>query len=110
MTLNEAKTILNLQQAWRLGKVNEVNYSPRDLTNAIDVVLDEVNKIPDQPGEMWNFLYINAIRGGIGNEGKAELAFRLYSDPEVKALVDEKVREDDPTFAHELYDNINRER
>lgn len=93
MTLQEAKNILNTQQSWRLGKIDEVKYSPRDLTNAIDVILEEVNKIPEDRAQLWNFLYINAIRGGIGNEGKAELAFRLYCDPEVKVLVDEKVRE-----------------
>jgi len=113
MTLQEAKIILNTQKEQKSGSITEMNFSHDQIKEAQDVVLDAVNKIPEDRAQLWNFLYINAIRGGIGNEGKAELAFRLYCDPEVKGLVDEKVREKianqtpNPTFAHYTKRNQN---
>lgn len=40
MTLTQAIEILTYHQEWRLGKVDEMPYSPRQLTEAIDTVLD----------------------------------------------------------------------
>jgi len=44
MTLKEAIEILELHQKWRLGEIDEMPYSPRKITEAINTVLYEVKK------------------------------------------------------------------
>ncbi len=39
MKLNEAIEILEYHQRWRLGKIDEMKYTPKQLTKALDVVL-----------------------------------------------------------------------
>ena len=45
MNLKEAIEILDYNQSWRLGKVDEIKFSSRQITEALDVVLDEVKKL-----------------------------------------------------------------
>ena len=44
MNLKEAIEILDYHQSWRLGKIDEIKFSSRQITEALDVVLDEVKK------------------------------------------------------------------
>ena len=45
MNLKEAIEILDYHQSWRLGKVDEIKFSSRQITEALDVVLNEVKKL-----------------------------------------------------------------
>lgn len=42
MTLETAIEILEHHQQWRLGKIDEMKYSPKELTQAIDELLKEI--------------------------------------------------------------------
>lgn len=44
MNLKEAIEILDYHQSWRLGKIDEMKYDSKQITEALDVVLDEVKK------------------------------------------------------------------
>lgn len=45
MNLKEAIEILDYHQSWRLGKVDEMIYELKQITKALDIVLEEVKKI-----------------------------------------------------------------
>lgn len=45
MELKEAIEILDYHQSWRLGNVDEMIYEPKQITKALDIVLDAVKKI-----------------------------------------------------------------
>lgn len=45
MKLKEAIEILSYHQKWRLGKVDEMKYSPKQLTEALDIALKLLNGI-----------------------------------------------------------------
>ena len=45
MNLKEAIEILDYHQYWRLGKIDEMIYEPKKITQALDIVLFEVKKI-----------------------------------------------------------------
>jgi len=45
MELKRAIEILEYHQEWRLGKHDDMLYTPRELSEAINIVLTEVNKI-----------------------------------------------------------------
>lgn len=45
MNLKEAIEILDYHQSWRLGKVDEMMFDPKQITKALDIVLEEVKKI-----------------------------------------------------------------
>jgi len=45
MKLKEAIEILTYHQKWRLGKVNEMKHSPKQLTQALDIALNLLNGI-----------------------------------------------------------------
>jgi len=47
MKLKEAIEILTYHQKWRLGKVDEMKYTPKELTEAIDVAIMALKTIPD---------------------------------------------------------------
>lgn len=44
MTLIEAVQILDYHQQWRLGKVQDMFYTPKQLTKAINVVLKRIKE------------------------------------------------------------------
>lgn len=44
MKLSKAITILEYHQRWRLGELEEMKYTPKELTEAIEVLLKEVKK------------------------------------------------------------------
>lgn len=44
MTLIEAVKIIDYHQQWRLGKIQEMTYTPKQLAEALDVVLTRVKK------------------------------------------------------------------
>jgi len=53
MTLKQAIEILDYHQEWRLGKRDDMIHEPKALTEALDMVLAEVKKIPcDHPKEV----------------------------------------------------------
>ena len=45
MNLKQAIEILDYHQKWRMGKVDEIKFSSRQITEALDVVLMEVKII-----------------------------------------------------------------
>lgn len=45
MKLKTAIEILEYHQKWRLGQVDEMKYTPKQLTEALDVVLDKVKSL-----------------------------------------------------------------
>lgn len=45
MNLKQAIEILDYHQSWRLGKIDEIKFSSRQITEALDVVLSEVKKL-----------------------------------------------------------------
>ena len=45
MTLEEAIEILTYHQEWREGKRDDMNYEPKELTKAIDVILNHLKLI-----------------------------------------------------------------
>jgi hypothetical protein len=45
MNIYEATEILTYHQQWRLGNEDEMKYTPKELTQAIDVILEYVNNI-----------------------------------------------------------------
>ncbi len=44
MKIKEAIKILKYHQKWRLGKIDEMIYQPREITRALDVLLKEIIK------------------------------------------------------------------
>ncbi len=52
MKLNEAIEILEYHQRWRLGKIDEMKYTPKQLTKALDVVLSEFKTKRDTVREL----------------------------------------------------------
>jgi hypothetical protein len=46
MELQTAIEILEYHQEWRLGKREDMIHEPKKLTEALDIVLSEVKKIP----------------------------------------------------------------
>ncbi len=46
MELNTAIEILDYHQEWRLGKREDMIHEPKKLTEALDIVLSEVKKLP----------------------------------------------------------------
>ncbi len=46
MKLKTAIEILDYHQEWRLGKRDEMIHEPKKLTQALDIVLSEVKKLP----------------------------------------------------------------
>lgn len=52
MKLNEAIEILEYHQRWRLGKIDEMKYVPKQLTKALDVVLSEFKTKRDTVREL----------------------------------------------------------
>jgi hypothetical protein len=49
MSKEKALEILEYHQQWRLGKFDEMKYTPRQLTEALDVLIEFVKKhsLPD---------------------------------------------------------------
>lgn len=45
MNLEKAIQILTHHQEWRLGKIDEIKFNPKELTTALDVVLDKVKNM-----------------------------------------------------------------
>lgn len=45
MNLKQAIEILDYHQSWRLGKTDEMIYEPKKITQALDIILDEVKKL-----------------------------------------------------------------
>ena len=45
MELKTAIEILEYHQEWRLGKKNDMIHEPKKLTEALDIVLNEVKKL-----------------------------------------------------------------
>lgn len=48
MELKTAIEILEYHQEWRLGKREDMIHEPKKLTQALDIVLSEVKKLPIQ--------------------------------------------------------------
>jgi len=44
MELQKAIEILEHHQQWRLGKIDDMKWKPRELTDALDLVLEQVKK------------------------------------------------------------------
>jgi hypothetical protein len=44
MKLQTAIEILEYYQAWRLGKIEDMIHEPKELTEAMDIVLSEIKK------------------------------------------------------------------
>ena len=44
MTIEQATIILEQFQKWRLGKVNDIDYTPKELSKAIDLVIEHCKK------------------------------------------------------------------
>lgn len=44
MTLKKAIKILKYYNKWRTGKVDEIKYTPREITRAINKVLNKVRR------------------------------------------------------------------
>ena len=47
MKLKEAIEILTYHQKWRLGETDKMKYTPKELTEAIDVAIRALKTIPD---------------------------------------------------------------
>jgi hypothetical protein len=45
MDLKKAIEILEYHQEWRLGKYDEMKYTPKELTKSINVVLNKVKNL-----------------------------------------------------------------
>ena len=45
MSLEKAIKVLEYHQEWRLGNKDIMKYKPKDITEALDVVLKEVKKL-----------------------------------------------------------------
>jgi prephenate dehydrogenase len=52
MILQEAISILKIHQEWRLG-ADIVMIEPKELTEAIDVILKEVENLDEQLEQQW---------------------------------------------------------
>jgi hypothetical protein len=52
MELQTAIEILEYFQAWRLGKREDMIHEPKELTEALDIVLSEVKKFIRQTGSL----------------------------------------------------------
>ena len=44
MDIKQAIEILDYHQKWRLGKLDEMKYTPKELTKAFDVVINYVKE------------------------------------------------------------------
>ena len=56
MELKTAIEILNYHQEWRLGKREDMIHTPKKLTEALNIVLSEVKKLPiHNVSEMFDF-------------------------------------------------------
>ena len=51
MELKTAIEILEYHQEWRLGKKNDMIHEPKKLTQALDIVLNEVKKLEASTNE-----------------------------------------------------------
>lgn len=47
MTLKQAIKILKNHQKWRIGNTDKMKYTPKELTEAIDVAIRALKTIPD---------------------------------------------------------------
>tara|TARA_R110000796_G_C14431862_1_gene421228 strand:+ start:81 stop:377 length:297 start_codon:yes stop_codon:yes gene_type:complete len=45
MKIEKAIKILTYHQEWRLGKIDEMKFVPKELTTALDIVLDKVKNL-----------------------------------------------------------------
>lgn len=60
MELKTAIEILEYHQEWRLGKREDMIHEPQKLTEAMDIVLNEVKKLEASTNENKNKLYENS--------------------------------------------------
>ena len=54
MELKTAIEILEYHQEWRLGKREDMIHEPKKLTQALDIVLNEVKKLEASINENYN--------------------------------------------------------
>ena len=54
MELKTAIEILEYHQEWRLGKREDMIHEPKKLTQALDIVLNEVKKLEASTNENYN--------------------------------------------------------
>ena len=60
MELKTAIEILEYHQEWRLGKREDMIHEPKKLTQALDIVLNEVKKLEARQTKTKNKLYENS--------------------------------------------------
>ena len=61
MELKTAIEILEYHKEWRLGKREDMIHEPKKLTQALDIVLNEVKKLEASTNENKNKLYENSF-------------------------------------------------